>query len=464
VKLDLSRLPEIGPRARKALKIAGYVLAGLIAFVYAFHLTFPYDRLKDKGVEALSSSYDVSVGGVERGWLPGDFSLTRVQLRTRPEKAGDVPKVIFIDRLDVDIGVLSVITGGVDVEIDAEMGPGRISGEITLAKGRLHADLSSRNLPLSDVPGLAGIIGMPMGGRGNVTARLDLPKNDWSLATGRLAITCPGCTIGGEGAFFKPRTTTRTGAFVGEGVEVPLIAITNLEADWSISGGKIVTNKFVFDSPHLAVELDFEATMEKELKNARVGNACLRYRGSDELKKLDDGKFYNALELTGGPLGGDGMRHLKLVGTLGKFKALGKECGGGDGGEPDPVSGDPRDRGGDRDRARPNLNAIPEPTADEEPAATGTLDSKPAEAPADAAPTPKIDDVKAAEPAEGPTNGGAAAPPEGSAEGRGEGTNGTAPAEGPAPEAPPPSGADSVHFEQQPPAEAPTGNPPPENE
>jgi type II secretion system protein N len=453
-------LPPLGPRARKVLKVLGYVFAGLFAFVYAFHLTFPYDRLKDKGVEALSSKWDVSVGGVERGWLPGDFSLTRVQLRTRPEKPGEVPKTIFIDRIDVDIALLSAIGGSVDVEIDAAMGPGRIAGTVTLGKGSLKADLSSRNLPLSDVPGLASIIGMPMGGRGNVTARLDLPRSDWTRANARISIRCPGCTIGGEGAFFKPRTTTRTGAFVGEGVPVPLIAITNLEADWSIAGGKIKTDKFVFTSPHIAVELEFSANVEKELKNARVENACLRYRGSDELKKLDE-KFYNALELSGGPLGADDMRHLKLVGTLGSFKALGKECGGPADSQPDTVSGEPRGR------RTPSLGDIPEP-ASEEPAATGSFDVKPAEpsaAPADAMPTPKIDDVKPAPPEAGEGNGGAPptgdgqAPPEGTPTLRGDGTQ----PPGDPPTHPPPSGADSVHFEGQPSDENPQP-PPQENE
>ena len=451
-------LPPIGPRTRKALKITGYVLAGLISFVYAFHLTFPYDRLKDKGVEALSSRYDVSVGGVERGWLPGDFSLTRVQLRTRPEKVGEVPKMIFIDRIDVDIALLSIIGGSVDVEIDAAMGPGRISGEVTIGKDSLKAALSSRNLPLSDVPGLAGIIGMPMGGRGDVSARLSLPKNDWSRASARLSIKCPGCTIGGEGSFFKPRTTTRTGAFVGEGVPVPLIAITNLEADWSIAGGKITTNKFLFDSPHLAVELDFTATVEKELKSSRVESACLRYRGSDELKKLDE-KFYNALELSGGPLGADDMRHLKLVGTLGNFKALGKECGGPADSQPDPVSGEPRGR------RTPDLSNVPDPTQPAEPTPVeGALDVKPAEppppAPVDANEDRGTPDVKGQPPEVPPMGSGEGqAPPEGSPGSRGE----PPPAEGDPPSVPPPSGNDSVKFEGQPTDENPP-QPPPENE
>ena len=459
-------LPPIGPRARKALKIAGYVLAGLISFVYAVHLTFPYDRLKDRGVEWLSAKYDVSVQDVERGWLPGDFSLVRVQLRSRPAKAGDPEKRIFVDRIDVDVGVLSALTGSVDVDIEAALGAGRIDGTISLGGGGIDARFSSRNLPLSDVPGLDSIIGMPMGGRGNVTARLDLPANgDWRRASARLAIDCPGCTVGGEGAFFKPRNaTSRTAAWAGEGVPVPMLAITSLKAQWTIDKGKIKTDRFEFASPHLALELEFEANVEKSLKDSRVENACLRYRGTPELEKLDE-KFYNALELTGGPLASDDLRHLKLVGTLGKFRALGKECGPGDDGD-DSVAGD---RAPEPRLRRPDLDDVP--AADPGGAggagtpASGTIDPGTADRPPPGAanpnpddlPTPQVDDVKPGPPGDAgadPGNGGTVLPPEGNPATREE----AAPAEE-APAVPPPTAADSVQLQPEavepPPGEAP---------
>jgi type II secretion system protein N len=381
----------IGPRARRILKIVGYVVLGMVTFVYGLHLTFPYDRVKDKGVEALSSRYDVSVGSVERGWLPGDFSMVNVILRIRPAKPGEIAKVIKIDRLDVDIGILSMIGGKVDVGIDAKLGPGSIRGTVSISKARLVVAMASKNLSLSDVPGLASIIGMPMGGRGNVTARLDLPGGDWRKANGRLSIECPSCTVGGDGAFFKPKNTNaRTEGFVGKGVPVPLIAITNLSAQWTVGKGKITTDKFSFVSPHLRLELEFEATLEKELTKSKVDSACLRYRGTDELKTLDV-KFYDALELTGGPLGADDLRYLKLVGTLGSFRAQAKPCGGSGG----AVEGTGTDVAGDgtRTHTRPTLNNLPTPTEGGSGSATGTAAAGGEGEPSrqiDAGPTPGV--------------------------------------------------------------------------
>lgn len=382
----------IGPRARKALRILGYVLAGLVTFVYSVHLAFPYDRLKDRAVEGLKSKYDVTVGKVERGWLPGDFSLVKVKLITRPTKPTEAPKIISVDRIDIDVGVLSMITGSVDVDVDAKLGAGHITGSLNVSKGRIRAQVSSKNLPLSDVPGLASVIGMPMAGGGNVKLSLDLPNNDWRKANARLSIDCPRCTVGGEGAFFKPRNASqKTASFVDKGVAVPTLTIDNLSAEWLIAGGKITTPKFLFSSPHIALALDFEAKVGATLTASTVTNGCIRYRGTDALKALDE-KFYNALELTGGPVGPDDQRHLKLVGTLGTFKATAKVCG------VDATGGG--DTAGGGDRVRPDLSAVPGGDGKDPPTATGTIepagkappDAHPA--PPDAMPTPKIDDVR----------------------------------------------------------------------
>ena len=61
-------LPQVGPRAKKVLKIAGYVVLALVTFVFALQLSFPYNRIKERLVDQLSEKYDVSIGDVER-WL-----------------------------------------------------------------------------------------------------------------------------------------------------------------------------------------------------------------------------------------------------------------------------------------------------------------------------------------------------------------------------------------------------------
>ena len=83
---------NLGRRGRKALKLAGFIALGLVAFVFAIQATFNYDRVvKRYFVDALAGSYDVTVGKIERGLMPGVFTMERVRIQARPTKADEVP-------------------------------------------------------------------------------------------------------------------------------------------------------------------------------------------------------------------------------------------------------------------------------------------------------------------------------------------------------------------------------------
>ena len=97
--------------ARLALRYVGFVVLGLVTFVFALQLTFPYDRVKDKLVEALSDKYEVTIGGVERGFMPGRMYFNDVTLRTRPTKSDEIVTTFFIEKLEVDLGILALLRG-----------------------------------------------------------------------------------------------------------------------------------------------------------------------------------------------------------------------------------------------------------------------------------------------------------------------------------------------------------------
>ena len=72
---------HLSARTRRILRIAGLVVLGLVTFVFALQATFPINRVKDKIVEALSEKYDVQIGEIDRGILPGRVYLKQVSLR-----------------------------------------------------------------------------------------------------------------------------------------------------------------------------------------------------------------------------------------------------------------------------------------------------------------------------------------------------------------------------------------------
>ena len=99
-------------RARaRSLRYVGLVLLALIVFVFALQLSFPYDRVKDKLVEALADKYDVTIGEVERGIMPGPRLLQAVIDPHAPDQARRCPSPRSTSsELEVDVGSCSLLS------------------------------------------------------------------------------------------------------------------------------------------------------------------------------------------------------------------------------------------------------------------------------------------------------------------------------------------------------------------
>src|SRR5687768_4856186 len=121
-KLPALPFDRLGPRTRRVLRYVGLALFAVVVFVFALQATFPYGRVKDKVIEAMAAKYEVTIGSVERGWLPGNVSFKAFTIRSRPEKAGEPVTTFYIDRLDIGLGVLPLIGGNIDVDIAAKIG------------------------------------------------------------------------------------------------------------------------------------------------------------------------------------------------------------------------------------------------------------------------------------------------------------------------------------------------------
>src|SRR6266496_623046 len=93
------RLPfdRLGPRTRRVLRYVGLVSFAIIVFVFALQMTFPYNRVGDKVIEALSDKYDVTIGRVERGILPGRVYFHAFSMRSRQTKPDETVTTFYID-------------------------------------------------------------------------------------------------------------------------------------------------------------------------------------------------------------------------------------------------------------------------------------------------------------------------------------------------------------------------------
>jgi type II secretion system protein N len=336
---------QLGIRARQILRVGAYVLIGLLTFVFALQLTFPYERVKDRIVDALADKYDVTIGDVSRGFFPGSMTLSAVSLRSRRVKPDDPITVINIDKLEVRPSLLSILHGKISVDFDAKLGVGELSGNIA---GPLSTALSGAFTPTHvafvgrDVPGgslpIKDALGLPIIGKLDVDAELDLVYEkaarsnkrsiDWTKVTGDIEFDCPSaCTIGDGKTKLKPKIkNARNAAFAADGIDFGEVNIDTLAAHVAIKDGKLDVTKWEAKSGDGELHVEADVALQPELLESNI-SGCLRFKGSEALLKREP-KTYAAIQTTGAPLAPDGLYHIRLDGKLRDVRRLGQVCTG----------------------------------------------------------------------------------------------------------------------------------------
>ncbi|HSR98788.1 MAG TPA: type II secretion system protein GspN [Kofleriaceae bacterium] len=354
------RIPHLGPRARKIARYAGFALVGLVTFVFAFQLTFPFARVKDKIIDVLSDKYDVTIGDVDRGILPGRMYFKAVSLRTRPTSADEIATTFYIEQLEVNLGLFALLRGTASVKIDAKIGPGHIKGTIASSNGGTQVDLVGSDLPSASLP-MREVLGLPMSGKVRFAFDLDLPNDkskagkvgpNWPKAEGNVELACPsGCTIGDGKSKLRPKLKIRAQqAFAEGGIDFGKVNVDTLLADVQIKGGKLSITRFDVKSPDGELHVDFDMTLNQDLQSSLV-TGCLRFKGSDGLLKREP-KTHAAISTTGAPLGPDNLFHIKLDGPVRELRRLGMVCGA--------AANTSMDNPGAASNPRPNLTITPE--------------------------------------------------------------------------------------------------------
>lgn len=363
------QVPQInlGPRTRKIVRYAGFTLLALVVFVIALQLSFPYDRVKDKLIEAAADKYEITIGKVERGIVPGRVYFKAVSIRTRQTKPDDVVNTFYIDKLELDVGILSLLGGTIRLDFDATIGKGDISGRVAVAKfgkGDVSAHIDGEALPSDALP-MRALLGLPMSGKLEFGIALNLPMEksklgkvgiNWQKVKGTINLSCPsGCTFGDGKTKLKPIVkNTRNQVMVGEGIDFGKVNLDKLVAKVTINRGVLKLERFDAPSKDGEVHVDYEMKLEKNFDDSMV-TGCLRFKGSDDLLRREP-KTHAALSTTGAELRADGLFHIRLTDRFKDMKRLNQECG--------PNASPAGSDGGRGDRAgRPNLTVTPDEVA-----------------------------------------------------------------------------------------------------
>lgn len=419
---------RLGPRTRRVLRYVGLALLALVIFVFALQMTFPYNRVKDKIIEGLADKYDVTIGSVDRGIMPGRVYFNSFTLRTRQTKPEETVTTFYIDRLEVDVGILSLLGGTISVSFDAKLGDakvgyGHLSGDIKIAKygkGDISASIDGDHVPSDALP-MRALLGLPMTGKLVLDVDVNLPMEksklgktsiNWQKATGHLLLQCPSsCTFGDGKTKLKPLLkNTRNQVMVGEGIDFGKVTMDTMIAKATMKSGKLTLDKFDTTSKDGVLKVDYAMTLEKDFGESMVAG-CLRFKGSDDLLRREP-KTHAAISTTGAELRSDGLFHIRLTDRFKDMKRLNQECG------PNTNT----NRNGEDFRAapaaRPNLTVTPD---------VGTKPAMPAPTPDVPTPPPAATPPPATPPPATPTGSAVPGQPGGPPTGAAPGSAVTAP-------------------------------------
>ena len=363
---------NLSTRQKRLLRWIGYPLLAITTFIITLHLTFPYQRLKGKIIDALADKYDVTIYKIEPTTLPGGLILKTVSLKTRPTKPKEEPITILVNELRIDIGLLGLLRGRYDVDLVAELDGGTIAGNILVTGAGLEADLETKSLSLAQIPGLASAVGLPMEGGLNATMNLTLPKRRWREVDGKIKLSCPGCTVGDGVTKIKPKplngktSRRRSAVFSAEGVTVPKLELGNLTGLIEIDKGVGKVKEFSAKSKDGELTIDGDIRFKDPFKNSTFPG-CMRFRLTDELKQREK-SFGNLPDLMRVTLDTDGFANVAMTGTLADLRwRPRKKC--------------PTGSSGSGEKSRPTVTTRPKPTPPTaaKPDKRPGLDSPPAE-------------------------------------------------------------------------------------
>ena len=336
---------NLGRRGRFALKIGGYALLALVVFVYAIHLTFPYQRVRDKLIESLSAKYDVTIAGVERSLVPGRFSLTGVTLMSRPSVAGQPVTTMYFKRVEVDLKLLPLLGKRMVAGLDVSVDNGSIAGSVELDGKTTIANFTLKRVPLATLPGISDAVGLPMDGNADGKVALRLPGGDWTKAVGKLDLGCRvGCAVGdGVTKIYPKPQRPSDAALYRDGLTVPKVLIDRFAIGIDIAKGVASLRSFELVSQDGKVEVDFDIKLARAIGRSTI-NGCIRYQCLPEFQRKHPGLCI------GSPIVDEqGMLNIKLSGQVSRMRRLPQRCDTGGGG--DTVGGVP---------SRPTLDTIPD--------------------------------------------------------------------------------------------------------
>ncbi|HWM88019.1 MAG TPA: type II secretion system protein GspN [Kofleriaceae bacterium] len=354
-RIDLSQLRSLSSlrsiplhmsgRQRKFARWAGMGLLAIVSFLITLKFTFPYERMKGALISALSEKFDVTVGDVGGGFLPGTVVFEDLVLRSRPSAPGEKPSEIAVNELVLDLGLDFGLVGALRkkavFDIEADLVGGEIEAEVEASPSMFEAHVETQALALGKLPGVAAAVGLPMSGSLDAEVDLRLPGGKWKNAEGRVEIDCVDCTVGdgvskmtmapstSSSSGRRRRGSTGAAAYGATGVTVPRLTLGEAAVVVDISKGVGEIKTFSAASKDGWLKIEGKIEFRDPFANS-LFPGCMRFKLSDELKQRERDFGNIEFTLSEKMRQEDGSYALPTKGRLTELRwDVRRKCGGG---------------------------------------------------------------------------------------------------------------------------------------
>jgi type II secretion system protein N len=286
---------------------------GLVVFLVAFYIWFPYNRIKET-VTAVASQQDLDVEIASAGPIFGvGLAFHDIVVQNRPTD-GTRPMRLRIDDARVSLSPLARLLGDEAYSLSAATMGGDIDVDWEASKTRSRLNVKSEDIAMADLPGVKEAINLPLGGKLGLTMDLTMPGSKMNATEGAIHWTCAACAVG-DG---KSKLKVAGNPMLAEGLSLPRLRLGDFTGRINFEKGVGKLQAVQAKSPDGELYVEGEVRLADPLPLSQV-DVYIRFKLSDALLKSSDklGIILQLVESMGKRP--DGFYGMRLQGSLGRL-------------------------------------------------------------------------------------------------------------------------------------------------
>lgn len=254
--------------ARRLRGVAGYAFLFIAVFFVFVWVCLPTRAIAWRiGQAARDAGYIVEVEDLSISPL-GGITLHNVSWTFQPSHAGQIPRKLELQEVDIDVSVLGLLFGTYDIELDTRIDEATIHAAYTRSESESTIKIKVSELALYDVPKLQQSVNAPLRGLFGLDVDLTLPENLFARAEGSISVQCSACVIGdGETLLFVPGST----GIMTKGITLPEIDLGSLGGRLVVSEGKATAEDFETTSDDITLKITGGMTLADPFSKSEFG-------------------------------------------------------------------------------------------------------------------------------------------------------------------------------------------------